>query len=113
MEGNLWMIQCKREKEVGPKKVASIISDGVVAQGPPYGYIFEAPGHFFKGPQDGFREEIRSRGVMEFYLWGDGELEDMLFQPKNDHILFAFFGLSLAIRRRSRAASVRSTVLAK
>ena len=32
---------------------------------------------------------------MEFYLWGAGELEDMLYQPKNDHILFAFFGISL------------------
>lgn len=113
MEGNLWMIQCKREKEVGPKKVATIISDGVAAQAPPYGYILAAPVHFSKAAHDRFREELRSRGVMEFYLWGAGELEDMLFQPKNDHILFAFFGLSLATRRRSRAASVRSTVLAK
>jgi hypothetical protein len=27
----------------------------------------------------------------------------MLLQPKNDHILFAFFGISLQIRRRSAA----------
>lgn len=113
MEGNLWMIQCKREKEVGPKKVATIISDGVTAQAPPYGYILAAPVHFSKAAHDRFREELRSRGVMEFYLWGAGELEDMLFQPKNDHILFAFFGISLVTKRRSRTASVRSVVLAK
>jgi hypothetical protein len=113
MEGNLWMIQCKREKEVGPKKVATIISGAVAAQAPPHGYILAAPVHFSKAAHDRFREELRSRGVMEFYLWGAGELEDMLFQPKNDHILFAFFGISLATKRRSRAASVRSTVLAK
>ncbi len=113
MEGNLWMIQCKREKEVGPKKVATIISDGVTAQTLPYGYILAAPVHFSKAAHDRFREELRSRGVMEFYLWGAGELEDMLFQPKNDHILFAFFGISLATKRRSRTISVRSAVLAK
>lgn len=113
MEGNLWMIQCKREKEVGPKKVATIISDAVTAQMPPYGYILAAPVHFSKAAHDRFREELRSRGVMEFYLWGAGELEDMLFQPRNDHILFAFFGISLVTKRRSRGASVRSTVLAK
>lgn len=37
-----------REKEVGPKKVATIISDGVAAQAPPYGYILAAPVHFSK-----------------------------------------------------------------
>lgn len=113
MEGNLWMIQCKREKEVGPKKIATIISDGVKTEAPPYGYILAAPVHFSKAAHDRFREELRMRGVMEFYLWGAGELEDMLFQPKNDHILFAFFGISLIARRRSKTASVRSTVLAK
>jgi len=113
MEGNLWMIQCKREKEVGPKKVATIISDAVTAQSPPYGYILAAPAHFSKAAHDRFREELRSRGVMEFYLWGAGELEDLLFQPKNDHILFAFFGISLVTKRRSRTASVRSKVLVK
>lgn len=113
MEGNLWMIQCKREKAVGPKKVATIVSDAVVQENPPYGFILAAPVHFSKVAHDRFREELRARGVMEFYLWGAGELEDMLFQPKNDHILFAFFGISLVTKRRSRTASVRSTVLAK
>src|SRR5882724_9092704 len=35
MEGNLWMIQCKREKELGPKRVKAILSDAVNADGPP------------------------------------------------------------------------------
>lgn len=113
MEGNLWMIQCKREKAVGPKKVATIVADAVKPEAPPYGYILAAPMHFSKLAHDRFREELRSRGVMEFYLWGAGELEDMLFQPKNDNILFAFFGISLVTKRRSRTSAVRSTVLAK
>lgn len=113
MEGNLWMIQCKREKELGAKKIESIINDGVNPDAPPYGYILAAPANFSKAAHDKFREELRIRGVMEFYLWGAGELEDMLHQPKSDHILFAFFGISLTSRRRSRTTDIRATVNAK
>jgi len=113
MEGNLWMIQCKREKGLGPKRVETIISDAVNTDNPPYGYILAAPAHFSKAAHDKFREELRSRGVMEFYLWGAGELEDMLYQPKNDRILFAFFGISLTSRRRSRATEIRAAINVK
>jgi len=113
MEGNLWMIQCKREKELGPKRVEAIVSDAVNADSPPYGYILVAPAHFSKAAHDKFREELRNRGVMEFYLWGAGELEDMLYQPKNDHVLFAFFGISLTSRRRSRTTEIRAAVNVK
>ncbi len=113
MEGNLWMIQCKREKELGPKRVEGIVNDAAIAESVPYGYILVAPAHFSKAAQDKFRDELRNRGVMEFYLWGAGELEDMLYQPKNDHILFAFFGISLASRRRSRTTEIRSAVSIK
>lgn len=113
MEGNLWMIQCKREKELGPKRVEAIVSDAVNVDSPPYGYILVAPAHFSKAAHDKFREKLRSRGVMEFYLWGAGELEDMLYQPKNDHILFAFFGISLTSRRRSRTTAIRAAVNVK
>lgn len=113
MEGNLWMIQCKREKAVGPKKIAQIIDDGVDPENPPYGYILAAPVHFSKAAHDRFRHELRGRGVMEFFLWGAGELEDMLYQPKNDRILFAFFGISLTTRRRSRTTEIRAIVSVK
>lgn len=110
MEGNLWMIQCKRERQIGPSKVAKIITDGVNSEYPPYGYILAAPVHFSKAAHDKFREELRSRGVMEFFLWGAGELEDMLYQPKNDRLLFAFFGISLVTRRRSRITEIRASI---
>ena len=113
MEGNLWMIQCKREKRLGPERVKTIVSDAVNPDSPPYGYILAAPAHFSKAAHDKFREELRNRGVMEFYLWGAGELEDMLYQPKNDRILFAFFGISLTSRRRSRTTEIRAAVNVK
>lgn len=109
MEGNLWMIQGKREKELGPKRVKEILKD-VDSKNPPYGYILAASVNFSKDSQDIFREELRKKGVMEFYLWGKGELEDMLYLPKNDRILFTFFGISLVSKRRSRATEIRFNV---
>ena len=113
MEGRVWMFQSKREKEIGPARVASIVSDGVDPKIPPYGYVLAAPANFSKASYDKFREELRKRGVMEFYLWGRAALEDMLHLPKNDHILFTFFGISLLSKRRSRATQIRAVVSAK
>src|SRR6266481_7649586 len=84
MEGNLWMFQCKREAKIGPTEVAQIVDDGVKADNPPYGYVLAAPANFSKKSFDVFREQLRNRGVMEFYLWGRAALEDMLHLPRND-----------------------------
>lgn len=113
MDGPVWMFQCKREKEIGPARVVSIISEGVDPKIPPYGYVLAAPANFSKVCYDKFREELRKRGVMEFYLWGRAALEDMLHLPKNDHILFTFFGISLISKRRSRATEIRAVVNTK
>ena len=112
MDGNLWMIQGKREKEIGPKRVRDIMNE-IPAKSPPYGYILAASANFSKDSYDAFREELRKKGVMEFHLWGKAELEDMLHQPKNDRILFTFFGVSLVSRRRSRTTEVRAAITIK
>ena len=109
MAGNRWMIQCKREKEIGPKKLLTILDD-VDQSDPPYGYILAAATNFSKQSYDAFRTKLIQKGVMEFYLWGKAELEDMLHQPKNDRILFTFFGISLVTRRRSRSTEIRFAV---
>jgi len=109
IEGNLWMIQGKREKEIGPKRVKEILAD-INSKDTPYGYILAASANFSKDSYDIFREELRKKGVMEFYLWGKAELEDMLCLPKNDRILFTFFGISLVSKRRSRATEIRQVV---
>jgi hypothetical protein len=109
MDGPRWMIQGKREKTLVPSDVKKILTD-VDANDPPYGYILAASAVFSKKSYDTFRDELRSKGVLEFYLWGRAELEDMLHLPKNDRILFTFFGISLVSRRRSRTTEVRSGV---
>lgn len=110
VEGNLWVIQCKREKELGPGRVKAIVEAGPFAENSVYGYILAAPVNFSKKSYDVFREELRRKGVAEFYLWGRAELEDMLLMPRNDHILFTFFGISLSVRRRTRTSEAKFRV---
>jgi hypothetical protein len=55
----------------------------------------------------------RTRRIAEIHIWGKGEVEDQLFQPKNDHLLFAYFGISLQIRRRSIRTSLRAKLAMK
>lgn len=78
-----------------------------------YGIVFAAACEFSKATRDLFRARTRAMGVAEAHLWGRGELEDMLYQPKNDDVLFTFFGVSLRIRRQSAAAEVRRRLVVK
>ena len=109
-EGNLWMIQCKREKQLTASGITAIIDDAVKKEQPPNGYVLAAPVNFTKKSYDAFREALVTKGVTEFHLLGRVELEDMLYLPKNDRILFAFFGISLVSKKRSRVSDVRSVV---
>ncbi len=112
VEGNLWMIQAKREKQISPTKLKNIISE-IDENNPPHGYILVGSVNFSKKSYDIFREELRKKGIAEFYLWGRGELEDMLYLPKNDRILFTFFGISLTSRRKSLSTKIRSAITIK
>jgi Restriction endonuclease len=111
-EGNLWMVQCKREKKLSPSQIKKILAD-VDPSNPPYGYILAAATTFSKRSYDTFRAELTELGVMEFHLWGNAFLETELYQPKNDRILFTFFGISNVRRMRSRATDIRSEVSIK
>jgi hypothetical protein len=107
----VWLIQCKREKSVTPKKFEKYAKE--VDASAIYGVIFVAACDFSKTARDVFLTAMRGKGIQEVYIWGKAELEDMLFQPKNDHLLFAYFGFSLAIRRRSLRTEIRSKLSMK
>src|ERR1041384_1300238 len=47
MNGNLWMIQGKREKTLGPARIKQILND-IDSSNPPYGYILAASANFSK-----------------------------------------------------------------
>jgi hypothetical protein len=113
-EDRQWLIQCKRERVIGPKRLEEYAKDfRIDVDTALHGMIFAAACDFSKEAHDKFNAACRSLGVEEFYLWGKGELEDLLFQPRNDHLLFAYFGFSLTIRRRTLQASIRRDVAVK
>ena len=51
--------------------------------------------------------------MRQAFAWGRGDLEDMLYLPENDRLLFAYFGVSLQIRRRSQIATLRARLARK
>lgn len=112
--GKVWLIQCKRERRIGPKKLVGYLNDIPEAERSQlYGVILAAACDFSKKARDDFRDTIRSFGIAEAHLWGKAEIEDQLFQPKNDHLLFAYFGISLMTRRRSLKSQVRAKLATK
>lgn len=110
----LWQIQCKREKTITPAKLEKYLEE-MIPKGAdvPYGVLFAAPCEFSKQTRDLFRNKLSKRGVQEFYIWGKADLEDMLFLPKNDHLLFAYFGISLVIRRRTVKSEIAARLAIK
>lgn len=110
----LWIFQCKREKALSPKRLRKVVDESLATlDTPPHGFILAAACDVSKEARDAFREEMVSRGIEEFFLWAKGELEDLLFQPKNDRLLFAYFGIALQPRRRNLATALRSEITKK
>jgi hypothetical protein len=106
---NLWLIQCKRERLITPAKMKLHLSGIPEAEARKvYGVIFAAACDFSKKTRDVALSWGRDHGISEIHIWGKAEVEDQLFQPKNDHLLFAYFGISLQIRRRSMRVALRA-----
>lgn len=110
----VWIIQCKREKELGPtaaRKAAKAGLKGLPA--PPYGFVLAVACDLSRKTRESLRAELMGNGVREVYAWGKGDLEDALFLPRNDHLLFAYFGISLQVRRRTMRTELRSRLATK
>lgn len=109
----LWLVQCKRERQIGPNKIIKYLDEVLKNNNSIYGIIFAAPCDFSKKARDNFREKCRDYKLSECHLWGKAELEDMLFQPHNDNLLFAYFGISLSIRKRSLKSKINARLTVK
>lgn len=113
-EERLWIFQCKREKAMSPKRLRATVNESLKRVTlAPHGFVLAVSSDVSKKARDAFREEMVARGVAEFAIWSRGELEDMLFQPRHDHLLFAYFGIALQARRRSMATDIRSEIARK
>ncbi len=108
IDDRLWLIQCKRERAIGPKALIKYLDDTVLSPDEKlHGLVFTAACDFSKKARDDFAKKCREMELEEWHLWGKAELEDRLFRPENDHLLFAYFGVSLTIRRRSQRTDLR------
>lgn len=104
----VWVFQCKRYKTIGPKLIRQIVEEATVAMDePPYGLIIATACDVTKATMDAFRAAARAKDIQEFDLWTKARLEDLLFLPRYDHLLFAYFGLSLATQQRSQLTKIR------
>jgi hypothetical protein len=114
VDERVWLIQCKRERAIGPTKLEKYLEEITQEERKKlYGLIFVACCDFSKRSRDVLANWCRTNGLSEFQIWSVSDIETMLLQPKNDHILFAFFGISLQIRKRAVATAVRSIVTTK
>jgi hypothetical protein len=109
-----WRIQVKRHKSLGPADLRTIVSEAVPSGGPPpYGLIIAAACDVSADALAAFRETAVERGVVESHMWSNAHLEDALFRPDNDHLLFAYFGISIASRRRAQLTELRAMLALK
>ena len=107
-----WVIQCKRERSITPARINGILK-AALQNRTVHGFILAAACDFSLKTRAAFRRESVAFGAQEFYMWGKADLEDMLFRPENDHLLFAYFGVSLVVRRRDARTSLRAFLAAK
>ena len=93
LDERVWLFQCKRYKRIHPKLMRDIVKEAVpdVASAP-YGLIVAAACDVSEKAITAFHDERIKRGVSEGHLWTRAHLEDMLFRPENDLLLFAYFG---------------------
>lgn len=106
--------QCRRYKSLGPSKARTAAREVIPDPNqPPYGAILVAPIDLSAKAVSAFRSEALSRGASEAHVWGRSAIEDQLFVGDNDHLLFAYFGISIRARRRSQLANLREIISPK
>lgn len=94
-QDRLWYVQMKRTPSIGPSQVRSIIEDATPqSEEIPWGFLLIAPANFSRDSQDAAQEVSNERGIREVYLWGRGELEDLLYLEPNRGILEKYFDIA-------------------
>jgi len=114
VEEHVWVIQCKRYQNISPALIRKTVNEALPdGSDPVYGLVIAAACDVTKKTYDAFRQAAREKGVQEFDLWTKARLEDLLFQPRYDHLLFAYFGISLGMQKKSKLYSLRQTLAIK
>jgi hypothetical protein len=79
-DDRLWVIQCKREKTITPKRIEQIIKHDLgTKEDLPYGYILVGATNFSKRAREVFKSTLNLLGINEFFIFGKAELESVVF----------------------------------
>lgn len=109
-----WVIQCKRAKTFAAADARRVVAEAVPdGADQPYGLVVAVAADVTTETVLAFHEAARGRGITEGHLWTKAQLEDLLFRPDNDHLLFAYFGISLVTRRRGHLTDLRARIALK
>ncbi|HTQ10650.1 MAG TPA: restriction endonuclease [Fimbriimonadaceae bacterium] len=113
-ENRTWRFQCKRYRRLGPAQVRAVVREVVPDKtNAPHGLVIAAACNLTSDAILAFHDEAKKLGVEEAQFWSKAKMEDLLFQPENDHLLFAYFNISLRTRRRSDLERIRHTMVVK
>lgn len=103
-----------RAIDTAKKKLVKYLDDIALApEEKLHGLVLAAACDFSKKARDDFAKKCLAMELEEWHLWGKAELEDVLVRPENDGLLFAYFGISLTIRRRSQRTELRAKLAMK
>lgn len=110
-EERVWVFQCKRAQEVEPKDAERIVAEAVPdPDAAPYGLVVAVACDLSKRTLGVLRARAVEHNVQEVHVWSRAHLEDLLFRPENDHLLFSYFGISLQLRRQNRLREIREPI---
>jgi Restriction endonuclease len=86
-----WLIQCKRERKIGPAQLKKYLDDiAEIERSGLYGIIFAACCDFSKRARDIMAEWCRENNLAEFQIWSVSDIETMLSAKKRP-FAFRFF----------------------
>jgi hypothetical protein len=109
-----WRIRARAQKSVTPKAIRQLVRDTVPDPArAPHGLVVATTANVSRVSIEAFHDEAAKVRLREAHLWSRPRIEELLLRPENDAVLFAYFGLSLRLRRRSRLEELRHLVSIK
>ena len=114
IEEREWRIQCKRYKRIAANDLKKVVDEAASDDPKPaYGLVVAMACDASATAMRAFSTRAHEKGFREAHLWTNAHLEDMLFRPEYDHLLFAYFGISLGVKRNSNIQAIRRTIALK
>jgi hypothetical protein len=108
-----WFVQCRLYKKVATAELKKAVNDALAkAERSPEVLLIIVGCDVSRKARCSYEEYAIKKGVIKPLLWQASNLETKLYTDHHD-LLFAFFGISLAQRERSRESKVKRNLAMK